>query len=567
MRIFGFISTLFLSATVLARPLYFQADVNGVKIIPQKFEYGLIDSEKIRIGDILIDASTFNFQLEPINKSFALKFRWPAGLISEGELLLLNNNGKALWTQKITPAQVKITPVISKIPHLRAELAEYTSQPVEVKFVNELRLLPFMNFCISYREPETKIYLCSKELYVSVVNRKPVVKDRTATKQQPLVMINGKPVGQQGIIFLNNKRENIFVKATAESGAYLEIDTRLNDVDFRDVVESNDGNYLIVTASGAEPVSKVQMLGKELWRTKVRKDRPILYLKGSGGIPMRQEFFVSGKVPKENLRVSISDSAPTQTTSSSVTVTGTYPAKTKIAHTNKADRLQLSGNEFKWDVNELSSGRVNRRYLRLETEDGKYFARYDIERNSSYFFEAGGLFDLPSNIFYGFLKLQWWLNGNSAADLETNLHFTTKAGYPELNIYRLSYFYKFGSGSYLDDDKLEDTWGLALPITMISGSGLSLTSFGLKIWSMKKAPEFVPAWIKWQNPYFIYMAGASGNGVNFSGGQELGINFYSPVNESRFITYGFRLLNLAFDPSFSEQKMQLGFSVGYSGRL
>src|SRR5690349_966317 len=116
-----------LLAYAQSKPLYFQANINGVKIIPQKFEYGLLDAEKIRIGDILIDATTFRFQLVPTEDGMALKFNWPAGLVEEGDLSVLNNNGKALWTRSISKNQFKVTSVAGKIPHLRTELAEFVS--------------------------------------------------------------------------------------------------------------------------------------------------------------------------------------------------------------------------------------------------------------------------------------------------------------------------------------------------------------------------------------------------------------------------------------------------------
>src|SRR5688500_18655620 len=93
-------------ATLLAqaqlKPLYFQANINGVKIIPQIFEYGLLDAEKIRVGDILIDSTTFKFQLVPSEYGYSLKFNWPAGLIEDGDLSVLNNNGKAIWSRSFS---------------------------------------------------------------------------------------------------------------------------------------------------------------------------------------------------------------------------------------------------------------------------------------------------------------------------------------------------------------------------------------------------------------------------------------------------------------------------------
>ncbi len=568
MKIFSMIIGLGIGLTAFAqRPLYFQADVNGVKIIPQKFEYALIDAEKIRIGDILIDASSLNFQLVPTEDSYALKFKWPAGLIDEGELLVLNNNGKALWTHPIKKDQIKISANPVKVANLRSELAEFTSEPIEPELLKAFKLIPFMNFCVFHRETNTKIYLCSKELFVSSSQKTPVIKNRLGAKRQAQITINGKNVGHQGIIFLNNRSENIFFKASAESGAYLEIDTRMNNVDFKDVVNSQDDKFIIVTAAGAEPVSKVQILGDELWQARVPKDRPILYLKGAGGIPMRQEFLISGKVPNENLRLYVEDESPLETFSDAITLNGTYPAHAKIETTNKVDQLQVfSGNKFTWNLNALPSGKLTRRYLKVESGGQKYFARYDIERNFSLFLTGGLNYDTPSGIAYGYLQGQWWLDGflsGSALELQADVHLTKKEGFPEFDIYRLLYLYKVSEGEFMEDD----TWGLGIPMTMFSGRGFSFSSFGVKLWGMKRAPEKLPASIKWYNPYLTYLMSSAGGDVKLSSCYELGVNFYTPMRQKDYLIYGLRILNLTFDPSFEEQKMQFGLTVGYSTRL
>ena len=88
-----------MAGTQKSQNLVFQADRNGAQVLPQKFEYTLMDAERIRIGDILIDSSTFNFQLirSGSGENYRIKFVWPASMLSQGQLILMNNNGKALW--------------------------------------------------------------------------------------------------------------------------------------------------------------------------------------------------------------------------------------------------------------------------------------------------------------------------------------------------------------------------------------------------------------------------------------------------------------------------------------
>jgi hypothetical protein len=551
------------------QPLYFQADKNGVKVIAQKFEYGLLDAEKIRLGDILIDSNTFNFQLNKKNNDYYLRFNWPAGLITEGQLSLLNNNGKAIWTTSFKKNQIKISPVQNDYPSLRSELAEYVSaDPIKKEVVDTFRVIPFMTFCVSYRETNTRIYLCSRELYVSSADKNLEVKERKNSRRTASVEINGKSVGHQGIIFLNNSDENIFFRATAESSAYLEIDTRMKDVDFKDVVLSPDGENLIVTASGAEPVSQenLKILGNALWQTTIPADHPVFYLKADGGIPMRQEFVINGKVPKETSRVFIEGNPPQQTSSSSVSLDGIYPAGAKVKPGNKTDLVETKGkSQFEWTLRDLESGKINKRYLSVEADGARYFARYDILRANPYYLHAGASYDTPSGIAYGQLQIQWWLENfissyQSALEAEFNIHGTKKEGYPEYDVYKLSYLYKFSPGFYLDNP----TWGLSLFYSMVKGQDFSIGSPGLGFWGLLKPPGYFPKFVQWYRPYFNYLLGGTGNDVKMKSGMELGTTFYTQLKSSSFLTYGVRYLNYSFDPQFDQEKAQLGVDVGYT---
>lgn len=555
------------------QPLYFETDKNGVKVLAQKFEYGLLDAEKIRLGDILIDASTFNFSLQATGgeSGYSLRFNWPAGMISEGELSLLNNNGKALWSTYVKKGDYKVIPLKSPMPNLRAELAEYTSAPIDQQTLNELKILPFMSFCVSYREANTKVYLCSRELYISSADKSLSVKDRLSTKRTSKVQINGKDVGLQGTIILNNRNENIFFRATAESSAYLEIDTKMNDVDFKDVIFSPEKDYIFVTTSGAEPILKdsVKKIGPDLWQTQLPVDRPIMYLKGDGGIPMRQEFFIVGNVPNETLRPFVASNSPQRTFSSSVTLDGTFAKSTKIKAVSPKDKVRLLGNNrFKWTIGQLPSGQLSKRYLEVEFQNKKNYVRYDIYRGSPFFLHGSLFYDTPSGVAFAQLQGKWWLEDfispfSSAIELELNQNLTKKAGAPEYAEYRLSYLYKFTPGSYMEDE----TWGVGIPLSMISGPGYSSMSPGLKLWGLRKPHSYFPEWIRWYSPYFTFLAGGSGSNKKLKSGMELGSIFYTELKENTFLTYGLRYLNYTFDPSFTEEKGQFGLNIGYAKKF
>ena len=564
-----FFSTLASAENPMYRPLFFQADKNGAQILPQKFEYTLIDAEKIRIGDILIDSSTFTFHLLPVKaNNYQIKFNWPAGILTAGQLILKNNNGKALWKQDISASQIKITPVASDNPHLRAELAEYTLESVDPALINTLKYLPFVNFCISSMGDHTKVYLCSKERYVSSTEKELVVKDRKTTEKTASVEINGKRVGPQGIIILNNREENIYFKSLSESGSSLEIETRMKDVDFKDLVLSPNGEILILTASGTEPAdaSKVKKLGDNLWQIEVPANRPIIYLKGDGGVPLRQEFFMKGEIPKEAFRPMIALESPEKVFSSSVSLKGLVPAGVRLKAATAGDGIRgTSKAGFQWDLRNLRAGTTSRHYLSVDIKNKSYFASYDIYRGTPYVARVGLQYQTPSSVTRADVNFQMWFEKIITAfhwglELDANLPITAKAGYPEYNQYRAEILYRFSAGFPLQDA----TWGLGLPFTSFKGKDISSTLYGLSFWGLQKPPAFAPSWVQWYKAKVTYLTGNGlDNTFKLTSSLDVEVEAYTNLSNKGYLTYGPGYRSLTWDPTPVEAQPQIFFNVGY----
>ncbi len=569
--IFWTISISALAGPQKSKNLVFQADRNGAQALPQKFEYTLMDAERIRIGDILIDSSTFNFQLirSGNSENYRIKFVWPAAMLSQGQLILMNNNGKALWRNTITEKQIKITPITTEFTQLRAELAEFTSDFVDSEVLNTMKTLPFINFCISATSDRTKIYLCSRELYVSSADKEIIVKDRLSTAKKASVEINGNPVGPQGIVVLNDINQNILFRSTAESGAYLEIETRRKEVDFKDLVLSENGETLILTASGTEPAdsSKVKILGENLWQIEIPTHRPVIYLKGGGGIPMRQEFFIKGDVPKEILRPLLAGAAPDKTFSSSITLQGTFPTGTRLRSLNAKDLLRSRNkNSFTWELRDLPQGINSSHYLNISADSKNYVARYDIYRGSPYIFQGGLQYQSPSGVAIGNLKLQWWLQKfisefNWGLEVDENIHLTNKTGFPQYDETRLELLYRFNPGLPLQDG----TWGLGLPVAFVKGMDVSSTAFGLSIWDFRASPDFFPRWIQWYQTKLSYLSGNATDTNNFKlvSWIELETIFYTPISHKSWLTFGPHYRMLTWNPVPVEPTNQFVLDVGY----
>jgi hypothetical protein len=357
-------------------PIYFPADKNNLKVLPQRFEYSVMDVSQIKTGDILIDADKVDLRLfETPSGAYRMNFSWPASLLTNGEILLKDHTGKALYTTQIDKSKLKITAqtFLSQTDEiLRNDVAEFESEDLSLEVSENLRFLPYMNFCVFRRDRETKMQLCSRDLYVprkKVQGKLQSLMARQSNRLQAEVLIDNNPVGLQGIIFLNKKTDNIRLKVFAQSGAFVEIETRRKDVSFRDVVQSDDGKNLIFTARGAEPVDEknIVRLPNNEWQVTLPQDRPILYLKGEGDFPMRQEFYINGTAPKKEMRVFFKEKPPERTYQKSLTLKGLKNKNTKLKSIEDNSTFATKNElDFDWIISDLKKGTESRRFLNLQ---------------------------------------------------------------------------------------------------------------------------------------------------------------------------------------------------------
>lgn len=175
-------------------PLHFEAERNGLKVLPQRFEYTLLDDYKIKIGDVLVDTENIKFSVAPSKSSqgYDLTFTWPLHLFERGELALKNNTGKAILNAAFESKDLKVigsstaTTIAtennsttaqtnesepqetnSDTEQLRSELAAFTVHDVPKNTIEDMKYLPYMSFCVMKQSSETRLYLCSNELFLS----------------------------------------------------------------------------------------------------------------------------------------------------------------------------------------------------------------------------------------------------------------------------------------------------------------------------------------------------------------------------------------------------------------
>lgn len=581
MKILFFITISFFAAAVHAESkndLFFPADKNNLQILPQKFEYGLMDANTTRIGDILIDATRLSFQILPTNTGkFRLRFTWPAGLLVDGHLILKDNIGKAIVSEEFSPKDVKIRAINRKdqTENLRSEIAEYISAPLERSVIEDMKYIPFMTFCVFRENLGTRIFLCSKELYLSTpknAGSKLAIKSRDIGQRTAQVEINRQKVGEQGLIFLNDAKENLIFKSFSASGTTLEIETRRRQVDFKDVTSNEDGSEIVVRMAGTDPVDKktARQIGDKDWELRIPTNRPVLYLKGEGDIPMRQEFLVKGPLPTEKDRPRVFSHPEPQTYSSSFAIEGEFSSPTEATAEDADSRLEMTGDSrFRWSTTNLPPRQKTRRYLNLNRDNRKQVLAFDIFRGLPFEANLAASYLAPSGLVRGKLGIQWWMENflglesdlthlRWGLNIERDQHLTTKDTEVKVDFTTLELLYRFSAGFHLEDS----TWGLLIPVQMAATDGASANAYGLGVFTTQKFPENWASWISWYNVKLRYFLSSSGSTVKIKQAYTLDSLFYAPLATDFFATGGVGVSLYKFDPTAPKEDNQIRLDLG-----
>ncbi len=362
--------------------LFFPIDKNNIQILPQRFEYELIDKDQFRVGNAFFDARNFKFEVHKLKDVYKFSLHWPAGLLSNGEISIRDNIGKAIWIQPIDGNKIKFSK-LNTDASVSAMVASLDDEILPTKTINALRYVPYFRMCVQKIAPPVRVSLCSKDFYIRPHKDKIDIQTRDSLRNESYVNINGNNVDHRGLIFLQNFSDILALRVLLLSGATLDLDTRMKQIDFRDLSISEDGKSLQIWAAGAEPTGNQKVLRVEdgSWKTEVNYERPIIYLKGEGDIPMKQEFITQGAIREQKLTIEALSPPPTITYSSSVTI----PLKKLSGGSMQpADNLSTMEDQdettVNWNLNELANWTKNRRLLKVAFGNRQFTAAWDLEK-------------------------------------------------------------------------------------------------------------------------------------------------------------------------------------------
>lgn len=535
-----FITAVFflLSISATAERLKFPVEKNNVQIFPQRFEYALIDENHIRIGDIMIDANKVSLELIPQDKQltvFRFRFRFPSPLMTAGELVVKDSIGKAIWIQKFEKANLAITPD-EENERYRVQMAFYDSVPFEKDFLTKLENTSFFRFCVSKIENETKINLCSKELFLKYVKAKPTIQSRDPHRKDSYVVINGRPVDPSGIVFLNEVTDPISLQALLLSGASVEIDTRRKQIRYTDILQGESKDQLIIRAQGTTPVdeSKVKRISADEWEMVVPARRPTIYLNGEGGIPMRQEFLIKGSLRSEAMQVEVIEGATTQTYSPEVQIKLKKPTEVTLSPGDK--RSSVDGTTQSWMLNQLEKGKINKRGLFVIENNNKFYTEYEVYRGHSILGFTRLMYPLFSQT-----QFQWWHGGfNWGVALNVDKSLSKSALENDWSKFSLEVLYRFQKGMNLKDP----TFGLLFFADQASyDAKATLMGMGLFADLKVKDPN-----IDWVSARLHWPLSASGdNNLKLKSGWNFEATARKFKNDSVFYELGFRAFSYKFE--------------------
>ena len=566
---------------IYSEPLNFSAEKSNIQILPQKFEFSIVDAHKMKLGDILIDATEINLEFLRTNKEdkkFKFKFTWPHALLQEGQIVLFNNYGKALWSSRIKKDDIKVTQTTTnESSTLRTDLAELVSSDINIKLLDEMKYLPFLKFCAIKVEENTRLQLCSREFYFSDLKDNVILKPHANIKKIAELSINDKVIeSKQVLIFLNDPNQNISLRFRTENGSILDFETRMKTVEFQDAFLSADEKTIQIKAYGGSPAKEdtVEYVGNLLWKTQIPVANPVIYLKAAGGIPMRQEFYIRGPAPKEDLRPFAKPPLENKTYSSSITIRGNSAENTRPILRDKNSSLRISNEgSFIWELKNLAVENDNKRYLSFKTNKNEFTIFHKVTRGRPFQMKFEGLAE-SSGLFRSHLAMDWWFqNFMWSSSNWSNFHWgvqveqfqalAKKDTLIDYSISRAALLYRFTPGFNF----VESSWGLNLPYQMVTPPTSSFSSFGFGFFYHGENPGFKSSLIDWFDADFSYFTESKTSTANLLSSYELSAVAYYAINTSWAFSYGLSASQVNFenggDSSNTFLQVKLGFAFSF----
>ena len=545
------------------KALLFEASQNNLSPSPQRFEYRLDENQTLQLGDIRIKTSDIQISFSDTDHTTAT-LQWPQSLFELGDLTIVDSAGKALARKSFKMSDLKSanTGLPTELDFRTSlTLFQWTDLPPDI--INKLRRTAFFRFCLTRQDGDTQIVLCSPESFFKKESAASNVQMR-APYREARVEINNETVGLQGAIYLNDVDEMVRFRVSTETGAFLELNTRSQKVEFEDAISIGEPARILITAQGAKPIDlkKIRRLDQDRWQTVLSAQRPVLYMRGQGDIPLRQDFQTKGPLPQSADRVYIQKSTPEAVYSSSVTIEGANPDKHKIQvrDQDKRSLLKIQGDKFYWNLENLQTQTQNR--YELEVGENRFIAHYDVWRGLPRSLEGGVSFASEDKFSFDG-NLRWWFENFLGLESQ-NLRWGSGLSYNKAlqNDKDISHlhgrlYWRAEKGL----QRMNATWGLLADYWNLSAAGTQNSLLGLGVFYTAPSGPLMQKWMDWlEAETVVHFMSLSSDAV-IEQNINLNAKAYNSIRKdwSYYYGVGLNLVSGKNDPK-SQAQLDLGLS-------
>ncbi|MFN7824083.1 MAG: hypothetical protein ACK5P6_01845 [Pseudobdellovibrionaceae bacterium] len=371
--------------------LFFPIEKMPIRTLPQRFDYRLVDKDRFQIGNLMMDFSSFQFEIENGDSKPPLRMTWPSSLLKKGVFVVRDNSGKTIWKTDLNLDNLK-----SEGPTSRLVTQNYPDD-----LFQQLRQFPFFRVCILNEEELTRVLACSKDMFLRQESGQWIVFSRDSQRKESFVEINGRRTDPVGSVFLTKNEETLNLRSLLISGAHLEIFTRKKEMNFFDVAINEAEEILILKSKDTQPVdeSSAQRLEDGTWQFKLPLDRPSLFVYSEGGIPMLQEFVIGGKIRPASLQVLTLETPSLTSPARQYSLFLQKPAGYTFSPADRNSRVRvLPSGHVEWTLLQLESETALRRYLKISDGKDDFFAAWEMTRTLPWSVSVTGYLPFWANV-------------------------------------------------------------------------------------------------------------------------------------------------------------------------
>jgi hypothetical protein len=315
----------------LGEQILFPATMNSLRVLPAELEYEILDSDSLNLGGRVFQARATNLEL--ISSTQTLKFKWnslPDSKLSP-LLTLRDNTGRIVWSKAVEPGRTQFT----------LETSPENILPL-------LQSFPFFRFCANFEIETSQAFVCSKEYFLSELNKNYQLKTRTLKNVVHSLEINGRPGGPRGKFFLLNGREPLHLKVSFASGTTLEFFLAPPQLTIRDVRSLSETGVLQLKVDSRESPARLSQI-------LITHDKNEARITHGLGPEIRQPFEVITPPVESNLLLSVK---PSQKTVFFSNTKFNVDSNSEISLNSKHPRVkvhEVSKKQFRVEIRDLDT--------------------------------------------------------------------------------------------------------------------------------------------------------------------------------------------------------------------